>query len=120
MECRLSQTSGEWQCQISIRREYQKNGSRYDKVRETPFGGLITSKSDVELQLRRAQAAILNPYRSANKWVDAPPENLKKLSGPTFSKNTVCVDIKGPELTDLAFVDLPGDYRPGFLYGLID
>ena len=115
MECRLSQTSGEWQCQVSIRWEYQKDGSRYDKVRETPFGELITSKADVELVLRRAQAAVLNACRSASKWVNAGPEDLKKQPRLTFSKNTVCVNIKGPELTDLAFVDLPGDYRPCFL-----
>lgn len=110
MECRLSSSSGPWTCQVSIRWEFDKDGSPKDEVHEVPFGGVITSKADVELTLRRAQAAVLNPNISPSKYLTLSVENLK--THPTnelqFSRNVVCVDLSGPELTDLAFIDLPG------------
>lgn len=75
-------------------------------VKIVPFGGPITSKSSVEDRIRRAQRAILNPSRDANKYLhqdDLPDENEV-----SFSKNYVSLEISGPQLTDLSFVDLPG------------
>jgi hypothetical protein len=113
MECRLSSSSVPWSCRISIRREYDKNGKRLDKVREEQFGQVLTSKDDVELALRRAQAAVLNvdiPHaknfsyaaRRSKEWT------AKATESTPFSRNVVCVDLEGPELTDLSFIDLPG------------
>ncbi|PCH39226.1 hypothetical protein WOLCODRAFT_158769 [Wolfiporia cocos MD-104 SS10] len=76
-----------------------------------PFGGVTYDKADVELMLRHTQAAVLNP--------EVPAENLLQLSSEVlqdcaaemalpFSKNAVCIDLSGPTLTDLSFVDLPG------------
>ncbi|KAG6843814.1 hypothetical protein H0H87_012992 [Tephrocybe sp. NHM501043] len=113
MECRLSKTARRWTCQISIRREYDESGNVLDKVSETPFGDVITDKKDVELALRRAQVAVLNPHVPPSEILRA---SAKDLTGPhfassrshKFSRDTVCIDLEGPELTDLSFVDLPG------------
>ncbi|PBK78407.1 hypothetical protein ARMSODRAFT_947314 [Armillaria solidipes] len=113
MECRLSSSSIPWQCKISIRREFDKNGERMDDISETPFGELITDKSAVESLLRRAQPSVLNPGIPVEKVLHAPTEELTKWSEQSqkmqpFSRNVVCVDLSGPELTDLSFIDLPG------------
>ncbi|GBE86763.1 P-loop containing nucleoside triphosphate hydrolase protein [Sparassis latifolia] len=115
MECRLSSSSGSWFCQISIRWEFNDDGRRKDEVHEVPFGQLITDKNKVELMLRRAQAAVLNPTIPCSRFLTMSADELKedfaanglKASLP-FSKNVVCIDLTGPELTDLSFVDLPG------------
>ena len=83
-----------------------------DEIREVPFGPVITDKSKVELALRRAQTAILNPKVDTRSFVDMEEAALKGLKAEKmlkFSRNVVCVDLVGPELTDLAFVDLPGE-----------
>lgn len=108
MECRLSHSPNAWQCQVSIRWEFKEDGCREDEVREVPFGPVITSKTNLELVLRQAQAAVLNPQRAPSKWLKTQPDGLTGPWKRTFSNNTVCVDLQGPELTDLAFVDLPG------------
>ncbi|KAG5636061.1 hypothetical protein H0H81_009232 [Sphagnurus paluster] len=113
MECRLSSSTRSWTCQISIRREYDASGDVLDKVTETPFGYIITEKNQVELALRRAQVAVLNPHIDPADILRASPEQLKQapfLSNQSlqFSRDTICIDLEGPELTDLAFIDLPG------------
>lgn len=94
MECRLSSAEKDWSCQISIRWEFEDDGKRKEETSEVKFGDLITNKSDVEPALRRAQEKILNPSGTGNPL--------------QFSKNVVCVDLQGPDLTDLSFIDLPG------------
>ncbi|KAH9921275.1 P-loop containing nucleoside triphosphate hydrolase protein [Amylocystis lapponica] len=113
MECRLQSSSGPWFCQVSIRWEYGTDDRRKDDVREVPFGPLITDKADVELMLRRAQVAVLNPTVPSTSFLTLSAGDLgrytgKKTTSLPFSKNVVCVDLAGPELTDLSFVDLPG------------
>ncbi|KDQ60446.1 hypothetical protein JAAARDRAFT_191825 [Jaapia argillacea MUCL 33604] len=118
MECRLSSSSEPWCCQISIRWEFDDQGKRKDKVQEVTFGGPIHDKSAVELALRRAQAAVLNPHIALPKFFVKSDEELKALSSSSdgseqgktlsFSKNAVCIDLVGPDLTDLSFIDLPG------------
>ncbi|KAI0706855.1 P-loop containing nucleoside triphosphate hydrolase protein [Cerioporus squamosus] len=100
MECRLAHSSEGWSCQIKIRWEYDDN-KRLDE-------------DDVEPMLRRAQAAVLNPDDEPSKFLSLSEEEVKSgkgLKGPKsllFSRNVVCVELKGPELADLSFVDLPG------------
>lgn len=116
MECRLSSSSGPWSCQVSIRWEFDADGKHLDKVSEILFGPLITEKKEVELALRRAQAAVLNPDVPPSKYVNASAEDLKSgidymRRAIPFSRNVVCVDLEGPELTDLSFIDLPGAHH---------
>ncbi|KAG8993005.1 hypothetical protein FRB94_011150 [Tulasnella sp. JGI-2019a] len=118
MECRLTQASpGEdWKCQVSLRYEFSdETGKRRSEVQEKLFGPLVTDPSLLEDVLRRAQLAILNPSVDQNKFVNFelslldgknPPLNSSKQL--QFSKNVVCLDLSGPDVTDLSFIDLPG------------
>ena len=112
MECRLSSSPGPWSCQVSIRWEFEESGKRSDEVSELAFGKRITDKSDVELRLRQAQAAVLNPKVPASQFLGLSEKGcltgIKSNKPLLFSRNVVCVDLEGPELTDLSFIDLPG------------
>jgi hypothetical protein len=114
MECRLSQSARPWHCQLSLRFEFDDAGRRRDEVKEVPFGPPITDNGDVELAIRRAQAAVLNPAIPYDQFLTFTADDIrdgKALHGSSslaFSKNVVCLDISGPDVTDLAFVDLPG------------
>jgi len=74
----------------------------------------MSDPSAVEAAIRRAQLAILNPSVDYKKFenykLPKEPEKLplgskKQLS---FSKNVVCLEISGPNVTDLTLIDLPG------------
>lgn len=113
MECRLSESSKAWSCQISIRRAFDAFGNALETSHETPFGSLITNKKDVEPELRRAQIAVLNPEIPLDKILGQTMKELERKTYAVkpslqFSRDTICVDLEGPELTDLSFIDLPG------------
>ncbi|KAM5536973.1 hypothetical protein V8D89_009302 [Ganoderma adspersum] len=115
MECRLANFSEPWSCQVHIRWEFGDDGQRLEEVGEVPFGPRLTDKTEIEAILRRAQAAILNPAMPLSHFLEADLETIKvcgaKLFGTKplpFSRNVICVDLAGPELIDLSFVDLPG------------
>ena len=80
-----------------------------------PFGAVITDKSHVEERIRRAQRAILNPSISHEAFLSGPDgePDEKELS---FSKNCVCLELSGPDLTDLSFCDLPGMCFPWYSF----
>lgn len=85
-----------------------------DEVKEVPFGGVLTNKAEVELALRRAQAAVLNPRRKASSFATMSFDELKNGTYESkkalkFSRNAVCLDVAGPDLTDLSFIDLLGE-----------
>ncbi|KDQ21795.1 hypothetical protein BOTBODRAFT_26210 [Botryobasidium botryosum FD-172 SS1] len=112
MECRISSSNEEWKCQISLRFEYDGN-SRSSIVREVPFGPPISleNKEQVESVLRGAQTALLNPHLPYETIVGLSSGQLAELRKDRtlkFSRNVVCVDVSGPDLTTLAFLDLPG------------
>ncbi|PIL25642.1 transporter [Ganoderma sinense ZZ0214-1] len=116
MECRLANFSEPWSCQIHIRWEFGDDGQRLEEVSEVPFGPRLTDKTEIESMLRRAQAAILNPAIPLSHFLESDLEIIKvsgvRLTGTLkplpFSRNVICVDLAGPELIDLSFVDLPG------------
>lgn len=92
------------------------------------FGGVIVDKSDVEDRIRRAQRAILNPIVRKEKGakyflINDDEASVLELS---FSSNFVSLQISGPEVADLSFVDLPGKifqslilYHLSIVYNLI-
>ncbi|KAG8931129.1 hypothetical protein FRC01_001830 [Tulasnella sp. 417] len=106
MECRL-QFGETWSCNVMLRFEFDSNGKKLSTPREVSFGGLISDKADVTARLRRAQRAILRPSIDANKFLD---DSDLETNGPSlsFSKNYVCIHVRGPEVPDLTFYDLPG------------
>ncbi|KAL0571650.1 hypothetical protein V5O48_010308 [Marasmius crinis-equi] len=111
IECRLTSSSEPWSCKIRIRYEYDSSGKRLHQVKNVSFGKTITSKMDVEEALRRAQFSVLNPHLDPTTILETSVHNLTTLATAKllpFSRNVICVDLKGPELTDLAFIDLPG------------
>ncbi len=115
MECRLSHSSGPWSCQIKIRWEFSDAASRrLPAVEEIDFGPRLFDKSNVEIMLRRAQAAVLNPSRPLSTFLEMNEKDQRLISKDKnqyqFSRNVVCVDLAGPDLADLSFVDLPGTF----------
>lgn len=117
IEVRLQQSDDPWNCRISIRFETGEDGRPLEKIAEIPFGKLIRDPNEVEGALRRAQLAVLNPSVSPSRWAEATAHDVKQAKeGVTvlgskkqlsFSTNLVCIDISGPDVTDLAFLDLP-------------
>jgi len=106
-ECRLSSSGEHWQARVSIRLAVDKNGNALERPTIQRFGEPITWKFDVEERIKRAQLAILNPSIAAEDFltVDLP---FSQTNESRFSKNSIILDISGPDVEDLAFVDLPG------------
>ncbi|KAH8091801.1 P-loop containing nucleoside triphosphate hydrolase protein [Cristinia sonorae] len=116
MECRLKYQTESWSCQIRIRRE-QSDGDNVsgNKDNEEPFGPLITDKTVLEEMIRRAQLAVLTPDVQPSFFETFDTSSLEPNRLPPgassqlqFSFDVVCLDIGGPDLTDLSFIDLPG------------
>lgn len=125
MECRLKHSSKPWNCQIRLRRKRDTDldgqhrsgldaeGKTHVRAREETFGPLITNKSELELMIRRAQLAILNPTVPVARFVEMSEQELESgFAGNDgqlqFSQDVVCLDISGPDVTNLSFIDLPG------------
>lgn len=103
-----------WSCEISLRIKYDTRGKDLPSSRTERFGSIITHKSSIELWLRRAQAAILSPHRSASSFYEKSVHDLQDLmkTDPDvlqFSRNVIVVKLMDPEVIDLSFVDLPGN-----------
>ncbi|PPR05458.1 hypothetical protein CVT24_008227 [Panaeolus cyanescens] len=110
-ECRLSRRDSRWQCIVSLRFTTDARGQPLEQVKSQPFGDVIYNKSEVEDRIRRAQKAILNPSKPAERYLRAdayPFGDLHGRSELTFSRNCVSLQISGPDVADLSFCDLPG------------
>lgn len=118
MEVNLISEPGPWSCTIWLRFEYDAAGARLptNQVRTVEFGPVIYDIDDVELVLRQAQVAILNPDKDADSFLSKTGEELQFYRTPQafasgtlkFSKNVVVVEITNEDGVDLSFVDLPG------------
>ncbi|KAG2034094.1 P-loop containing nucleoside triphosphate hydrolase protein [Suillus americanus] len=109
MECTMSSHTLSWSCTITLRIGFDRNGRDLQKPTNVPFGQTITDKSEFEVWLRRAQAAILNPDVSSSTLHTKTIEELRNMKNTLkFSRNVVCVSIEDPDATDLSFYDLPG------------
>ena len=107
-ECTLSYSNQPWSCKVALRRTVDGRGQPLGIAENIPFGSVITDKQDVEERIRRAQRAILNPGIRPETFLmgaDGDPDGGHELS---FSKNCVCLELNGPDLSDLSFCDLPG------------
>ena len=93
---------------MELRKTFDENGDPLGAVADIPFGPVITDKEDVEERIRRAQRAILNPNTSHEHFLSGPDGEPAAGSELSFSKNCVCLELSGPDLTDLSFCDLPG------------
>lgn len=78
-------------------------------MRNVPFGDVIHNKEDVVDRIRRAQLAILHPSReSVAGFLKDDEDDTPGELEIGFSSNKIELDISGPELADLSFIDLPG------------
>lgn len=110
MRCTVSTEGAEWSCTISVQDAPDGSGSI---IVAQPFSPKLTSRSDVELWIRRAQAALLSPHVPRESFRDRSASELKAVvaNDPAvlpFSNGVVSIDICDPKGTELAFVDLPG------------
>jgi hypothetical protein len=99
--------SSPWRCSVRIRREVDGNGAPLPVPENIPFGADIDSNGDVCDRIKRAQLAILRPDRDPIDFVNA--RSLDRGEGG-FSFNSIVVEISGPDVIDLSFVDLPGTH----------
>jgi hypothetical protein len=111
-ECRLSHSDLPWSCKVALRRTVDEQGQPLGVAENVAFGPLIVDKKDVEERIRRAQRAILNPSAGHEMFLSGPDADPDGGSELSFSKNCVCLELSGPDLTDLSFCDLPGRYFP--------
>ncbi|KAK0281262.1 hypothetical protein LTR91_011579 [Friedmanniomyces endolithicus] len=134
-----SASQDEWICTVTLHNTHAynptsarvgKNATDYDrwtkqqKMDILDFA-VVRDKSDLQDVLRRAQLAILDPHQPAQDFLHGDPHANTKVG---FSPNTVSLEIVGPGLPELSFVDLPGainvhedgeDYLVAFVEKLI-
>ncbi|CAG8461341.1 4208_t:CDS:2 [Dentiscutata heterogama] len=113
MELRLIESAKNWSCQFSLRKEYDENGKRLSHPKELKFGELIDNPDEVEIMARRAQKALLNPADNYDAYLDWEFGNTSydedsKSNALKFTKNVVCIEIRGPDVPNLSLIDLPG------------
>jgi GTPase SAR1 family protein len=127
----------EWSCRVSLQLDYSfqppEHGhiTRKDVTEDNPFPPWVpqnrevkdfktiydSNKDDIETVLRWAQVAILNHGQNPDHFVPGTGHRARNLAqaaeetAAKFSPNTVALEIKGPELPDLSFYDLPGIFR---------
>jgi hypothetical protein len=70
----------------------------------TLIGGPLEDPNQVEDRIRQAQIAVLNPAVDPDVILGGE----EPTGGLSFTKNCVVVKLRGRELADLSFVDLPG------------
>lgn len=80
--------------------------SQLPEARKITYHETVTHFEDLELALRRAQAAACTDVDLAPTFLTKSEDELDSTG--KFSMNTVCVHIKGPQLIDLEVVDLSG------------
>lgn len=89
---------------MSLRLHTDKHGQP-TPVRTVAFGAPISDPAEVAERIRRAQRAILNPSAKPKGFLNGDDEAAPEI---TFSRNCVSLEISGPDVVDLSFVDLPG------------
>ncbi|KAJ7281014.1 P-loop containing nucleoside triphosphate hydrolase protein [Mycena rebaudengoi] len=104
-ECRLSSSEGPWTCIVELRYITDQTGQLLGQTRSAMFGDPIFDKAEVEDRIRRAQRAILCPSKAAHTFLTDDDSGPNEIS---FSTNYISLQISGPEIADLSFVDLPG------------
>ncbi|KAI0243778.1 hypothetical protein L0F63_000408, partial [Massospora cicadina] len=119
MELRLSEGNNEeWKCSISLQFQVDSSGHQLAKPKEVEFYNGITNIEDVEIMVRRAQKAILNPNKNPSIYQDYTFDDSSlesrmkdiKSNELTFTVNTVCIKIIGSNV-NLTLIDLPGIIR---------
>ena len=89
---------------------YDAAGKRLDEPQVVTFGERLYEPTDVERRLKRAQDAILQlPHEGAHDLETYLQEDhIVSPKTVGFSRNVVRLDVAGPDLVDVTFIDLPG------------
>ena len=114
----MSSGAKSWSCTIEIRNESDSP----DSLPSSRAFTVIYDKSDMELAIRRAQAAVLSPHREWTEFLQMSANQIRSLLAvdskcDKFSKNVVQINVNDPEATDLSFIDLPGS-SPSFIFSI--
>ncbi|KAI0820853.1 P-loop containing nucleoside triphosphate hydrolase protein [Trametes gibbosa] len=111
MECTIWSSESAWSCSISLHVIDELD----DSFTEMSFSPPLATPAEVEIWIRRAQAAVLCPHILPEAFTSKSREELKGLTDSRndprvlrFTKSVVVVDIHDPNGADLSFVDLPG------------
>jgi len=104
-----------WSCIVKVQVDQDVNGNSVTRS-VYQFGNIITSPNAVAAAITRAQALILNPQELQAQTQRGPetvlsPITDRRSNQREFSKNSISLDIRGPELIGLRFIDLPGIIR---------
>lgn len=130
--------NNDWSCRVWLRKEYSYQPPLDRPIHENdvtdqdpffPWRKLPVSnvyefksmhdKSEIEDVLRWAQIAILNDDKhhelfipgSGSIAVNIPIARASDQTAAKFSPNIVALEIKGPDLPDLSFYDMPGIFQ---------
>jgi hypothetical protein len=103
----MANKPGPWRCSIGIIYTVDSNGDPLSVQEQIPFGPDINSVNEVCDRIERAQVAILHPDRDPIEFVNSRFLNKSECG---FSFNSIVVEISGPDVIDLSFVDLPGTH----------
>jgi hypothetical protein len=89
---------------------YDAEGKRLDEPQVITFGERLHEPTDVERCLKRAQDAILQlPHEGApDLSTYLQEDHIVSPKTVGFSRNVVRLDVAGPDLVDVTFIDLPG------------
>jgi hypothetical protein len=144
----------EWSCRITLQQDYAFVPSTTpitarDVTPENPFPPWVKQArvvkefvtirermDSLESVLRWAQVAILNHNQNHERFIPRDTQmddeydaarlsEAEESTDAKFSPNTVALEIKGPELPDLSFYDLPGVFvqsrqsGTGYLVGVV-
>ncbi|KAF7561682.1 hypothetical protein G7046_g2469 [Stylonectria norvegica] len=137
LHIRVSRNS-EWSCRVWLRKEYSyeppsnRDITENDVTDQDPFFPWrklpatavhefksMHDKGEIEEVLRWAQIAILNDDKSPKLFVPGsgsvaqhvPIARAAETVTAKFSPNIVALEIKGPDLPDLSFYDMPGIFQ---------
>ncbi|KAM5545240.1 hypothetical protein V8D89_001351 [Ganoderma adspersum] len=106
-ECRLTRSQEAWQCTVSLHILKDSEGHALGQSRVVRFGDVIYDKEKVEDRIRRAQYAVLNPNTDYRVFLEDDQPDLTRKE-VTFSSNYISLEIRGEDVEDLSFCDLPG------------
>ena len=105
--------SNHWRCDISLVKKYHLAEHMTDSPlypwtemeQETTHFTTVFEKKDLELAIRRAQVATLNPSQNPIKFRHVNGFDHTEVA---FSPNIISLEISAPGLPNLSFYDLPG------------
>jgi hypothetical protein len=116
---------GPWKAEVKLHKKWEPASSSVRDDNQGGFAGweashasdslvpfcTVSSLEELELAIRRAQLATLNHGDDPKRYVEMTANIVDKEASRAhfaFSPNPVVVEIRGEDLPNLSFVDLPG------------